>query len=313
MRRSFNAEGQFVWDSTSLNLAMECPRKYYYSMIRSIVPQETSVHLIFGGIYAAALEHFYHQIFDHGDFDKALISTVRYALLESWTHELTSSGERILGTGQPVHFDHNAKTRETLIRTIIWYLDTFGHETPDGIQTVRLKNGKPAVELSVMAEINDDFFYAGHIDRLVTYAGNTYWMDQKTTGGSIGARFFDSFKPSNQFYGYTWLGKIVLSEPVYGGIIDAAQIAVGFSRFDRRPMSCTPDQLEEWLDSALWTMYAARQWFMLNRYPHNFTSCDKYGGCPYRELCSRPEAVRERFIESNYKMREKPWDPAVPR
>lgn len=302
-RRSFGAEGQFIFDSTSIELAQTCLRKYYYSMIQNLEPKQKSVHLIFGGIYAAALERFYLHRANGLSIDEALREVVRYAMIESWDKE----------KGEPLLFDSLAKTRANLIRTIVWYVDEFGEESNSGIQTHHLSDGKPAVELSFVLEFDDDFMYAGHLDRVVLYGDGLYWMDQKTTGGTISTYYFDQFKPSNQFYGYTWAGQTILKSPVKGGIIDAAQIAQGFSRFGRQPITVTKDTLEEWVDNTRHTMYGVRSAFMLNKWPMNLTACGNYGGCPFRELCTRPPSVRDKFVEGNYKVRAQPWDPATPR
>jgi hypothetical protein len=302
-RKSFNHEGQFIFDSTSLNVAQECLRKYYYSMILNLEPKSKSVHLIFGGIYAKALETFYLKRAEGMSIDEALRFVVRQALVESWDRE----------KNEPLHFDSAAKTRANLIRTIVWYVDEFAHENESGIRTHHLSNGKPAVELSFVLELDDVFMYAGHLDRVVAYGDGLYWMDQKTTGSTISSYFFDQFKPSNQFYGYTWAGQTILKSPVRGGIIDAAQIAQGFSRFARQPITVTKDTLDEWVDTARHTMYGVRSAYMLQKWPMNLTSCGNYGGCPFRELCTRPPSVREKFVEGNYQVRTQPWDPATPR
>lgn len=313
-RKSFDSEGaQFAWDGTSLELASTCLRKYYYANIANIKPRNQSVHLIFGGIYATALEHFYLYRAQGDSINDALRKVVREALVLSWKHELTEDGERILGSGEPVSFDHAAKTRSNLIRSIVWYVDQFGVESEDGIRTYHLADGKPAVELSFALEFTDDLFYCGHLDRVVHYGSGLYWMDQKTTGSTISQRFFDSFKPSNQFLGYTWAGQALLKSPIKGGVIDGAQIAVGFTRFERAPITFTQEQIEEWYDSALYHINAARAATKAHNYPMNLSACGNYGGCPYRELCSRSPSVRERFIEGDYVHPEQAWDPLVPR
>lgn len=303
MRGSFNEQGQFIFDATSIEMAQTCLRKYYYSMIKNLEPKHKSVHLIFGGIYAASLERFYLHRAEGLSIDEALRKVVRYAMVESWDAE----------TQTPVHFDSAVKTRANLIRTIVWYVEEFGEESTSGIQTFHLSNGKPAVELSFVLEMDDSFMYAGHLDRVVEYGDGLYWMDQKTTGTTISTYYFDQFKPSNQFYGYTWAGQTILNSPVRGGIIDAAQIAQGFSRFGRQPITVSKDTLDEWVDNARHTMYTVRSSFMLNKWPMNLTACGNYGGCPFRELCTRPPSVREKFETGNFQIRKQPWDPATPR
>ena len=40
----------------------------------------------------------------------------------------------------------------------------------------------------------------------------------------------------------------------------------------------------------------------------NDTACDKYGGCKFRDICSKSPNVREKFIKADFK--EQPiWNP----
>ena len=296
-KNSFENGLQFAWDGTSLELAQTCLRKYYYSMIRGISPKHKSVHLTFGGIYASALEAFYKFRANGDDYDTALLNTVHLALVESWDKE----------GGHPVAFDHSAKTRYNLIRTIVWYLEQYGREKDGAMSTYHLTSGKPAVELSFTLEFSDDILYCGHLDRVVNFGGGLYVMDQKTTGGTLGQWFAKSFNTSNQMSGYSLAGTTILGSPVRGVIIDAAQIAVNFTRFDRYITTRTKAQLEEWRRSSLYTIELARSATALNEFPMNLTACGNYGGCPFEPLCSRDPGVRENFIKSDYV--EHNWDP----
>jgi len=299
-RPSFANGVQVYWDATSLELFQTCPRKYQLQMLESLRMANKSVHLVFGGIYASSLELFYNLRADGQSIEEALHTVVHAALRASWKD------------GKPLDFDHSAKTRFNLIRSIVWYIDQFAEESVSGITTYHLASGKAAVELSFSLEMTDSIIWCGHIDRVVEYAGDLWWMDQKTTGSTISPRFFDQFKPHNQFYGYTWAGQTILGKPMRGGIIDGAQIAVGFTRFERSPITVTQDQLSEWFDNTLWTIEQAQQATREYRFPMNLASCGNYGGCPYRQLCARSPSIRNKFIEGDY-VHEQPWEPAVPR
>jgi len=296
-KKSFKDGSQIAWDATSLELAQTCLRKYYYSMIVGIRPRKTSVHLLFGGIYATALENFYKYRAEGQSIDDALITVVHEALKDSWDSE----------AGQPIYFDDAKKTRANLLRTIIWYVEQFAEETEDGIQTYHLQSGKPAVELSFTLEFDEDTVYCGHLDRVVEMGGSLYVMDQKTTGGTVGTYYFDQFSPNNQMSGYAWAGQAILHSPVRGVIIDAAQIAVNFTRFERGITTRTPDQLDEWYDSAKYTISLAREAGRKDFWPMNLSACGNYGGCPFRLLCSRSPKVRQNYLESDYTSHN--WDP----
>jgi hypothetical protein len=306
---SFSAGVQVAWDATSLEMAQTCARKYYYRMILNIAPRATSVHLFFGQIYASCLEHYYLFRAEGLSHDDALFEVVSEALISSWNHE-RKDGVRVPDTGQPYPFDHPAKTRSTLVRSIIWYLEEY--EDDEIVQTHILENGKPAVELSFAVEFDDDLFYCGHLDRAVLYGGALYWADNKTSGKPVNDYWFRNFEMSNQFFGYTWAGQIVLHSPVRGGLIEGAYIAPGFTEFARKPIVFQQERIEEWRETAIESIRLMQSYTARRVFPMNLTSCDKYGGCPYKELCTSTPRVREHFLQSNYQT-VPVWSPATPR
>lgn len=301
MNKSFKDGLQWAWDATSITAAMTCPRKYYYSMIEGIAPKLISPHLRFGGLYATALEHFYKHRASGDSIEDALFKVVKEAMLETWTYDEEGKS---LG---PEQFAHNAKNRFGLIRSIVWYVDQFGDESSAGIQTYHLSNGAPAVELSFSFEVSDDIMLCGHLDRVVTYGGQKFVMDQKTTGNTIGPYFFDNFKPDNQMSLYTLAGQVILDSPVKGVLIDGAQIAVGFTRFERGFTLRTQEELDEWLETALELIHRTRSYTALRTFPMNLTACGNYGGCPFKSICTASPSVRPAIIPQEYQ--PKVWDP----
>ena len=303
---SFDSSGfQFAWDSTTISAFSRCPRYYQLSYLEGWRSPFGSAHLIFGGIYAAALEHYFKHLTAGATPEEALRQVVHDALIESWNHERDEAGERIPETGGPWESDHSSKTRETLIRSIVWYFD---HFASDPAPTVILSSGAPAVEYSFSLELNSDLLYCGHIDRLVTYAGGTYVMDQKTTGSTLTSRYFDQFTPDVQMSGYTWAGKIIFNLPVSGVIIDAAQIAVGFTRFERGFVHRSAASLDEWHYNTLQVIEEARIAHESQTYRMNQTACGNYGGCPFRKVCSRHPEHRPNILQSEF-VRAERWDP----
>jgi len=292
---------QVYWDATSLELAQTCLRKYYYAMIEQIAPEEKSVHLIFGGIYAKALEHFYKYRAAGDDYDAALCKVVREALNASWDRE----------NEKPIFFNDTKKTRVALIRTIVWYLEQFGHETDEGLKTYHLSDGKPAVELSFAIEIDQDFVYCGHLDRVCWMGDDLYVLDQKTTGSSLTNYYFNQFDTSLQMTGYSFAGKATLQSPIRGVIIDAAQINVNSTVFGRKITTRTPDQIEDWVNSMRHTIESVWRATETGYWPLNYSSCEKYGGCPYRVLCTTSKKLRKNYIKTDFK--KKVWDPIVER
>jgi len=289
---------QFAWDSTSLGLFKECPRKYYYTMIEGWRKPGGNVHLEFGGLFHKALEMYDHMKVQGAAHPDALRHVVRYLLTETFVD------------GKPVDWGHNLKTRHTLIRSVIWYLDHYEH---DRAETVILDNGKPAVELSFRFDAGNSRLLCGHLDRVVEFQDSRFVMDRKTSSSTISSYYFDQYAPDNQMSLYTMAGQIILQSPVRGVIIDAVQIAVGFSRFERGFTYRTEAQVEEWLhDFHHWADLANDYGTRSNKpdvrdFPMNDKSCHDYGGCPFRSICSSDPRVRQTFLESNFIKQQ--WNP----
>lgn len=271
---------QFAWNHSSLEPAKACPRKYYYTVIEGWRPKSASDDLIFGLHYARALERYHHSRAIGVSHNDAINDNIAVTLMDTkdWQSE------------------HNAKHRQSLIRSIIWYLDQYAD---DPCETVILADGKPAVELSFRFQLTDEILLCGHMDRIVNYADEFYVQDQKTTGASLGAYYFNRYNPNDQMSLYTIAAQVVWHTPVRGVMIDAAQIAVGFTRFERGFTFRTPAQNEAWLADAKY--WIERTWHAeAAGWPMNDSACMMYGGCPFRGVCSKDPAVRQEYLETGF-------------
>jgi len=307
LNKSFKDGMQFVWDSTSLKMADTCPRYYEYKMIFGYDNPFKGAHLRFGGHYASALEHYHKHRALGLSLDDALELIVEEAMIGTWDYEYEEVQEKpdsepfrriIPGSGFPWQSLHNLKNRENLIRSIIWYVDYFADEE---IKTVILEDGTPAVEHSFTLPVDDGIFFAGHLDRLCIWADNPYVMDQKTTGSTVGQYYFNQFSPDMQMSMYTFGGKAIFKLPVKGVIIDAAQIAVGFTRFERGFTFRTESQLNEWYDNTMKLVEDTRAMTKENHFPMKLSSCGNYGGCEFRNICARSPEVRKNFLNAEFK------------
>ncbi len=295
---------QVVWDATSISLAEACLRKYQYRLIDGWAPKRASVHLRFGGHYATALEHYYKHIQVEGmDKHEAMRAVVREALEATW--DRTEEDQ----VGKAWQSDDPNKTRETLIRSIIWYLAEFEDED---IRVVSRSDGVPMVEYSFMLPVDNDIIFSGHLDRVVNYSGDNYVMDQKTAKATLSSYYFDKYDLSTQMSMYTFAGQAILSTPIKGVIIDAAQIAVGFTKFARGYTFRTEAQLSEWYNDSLFWIAQAQQATRDGYFPMNRSSCDMYGGCEFANVCKRNASVRPMFLEGDF-IKGEPWNPAARR
>jgi hypothetical protein len=302
----FNEEGiQFAWDSTSLGTLKECPRKYDLSIVQGWRPKRKSVHLSFGTHIHSAVERLKTYAQSNIPDEEALEAVVYLALEESRGME-----------------PHGNKSRETLISSIIDYADHFN--AMDATPTMALTDGTPAVELSFRIPLKIDerralipaVTFCGHIDRIVDIGGFPYVTDIKTTRNTLGdnkstTKFFQGFNPDNQFSGYVFAAREVYNIPVRGVMIEGIQIAKTFTRFERAISHRTSAQIDEWREGLEYWVGQAAQFTRANYWPMNERSCDKYGGCQFRPICSRDPAVRQRFLETDYEIEK--WNPLKPR
>jgi hypothetical protein len=296
-----NKDLQVAWDSTSMGALKHCPRFYQLSIVLGYVPRDESVHLTFGLRYHEALEAYDHAKASGNDHEHAVRHAVRTALQNSWNSALK----------RPWFSDHKLKNRETLIRSVIWYLEQF---KDDPIKTLILANGKPAVELSFRLDLGrktragESLLLCGHLDRMGEFNGAMWIADRKTTAYTIGEDFFSKFTPDNQMSTYAYAGKIVFETENKGIIIDGAQIAINFTRFQRGFAPRTDAQLDEWRQDLDHYITLAEYYAKEGYWPMNDKACGMYGGCQYRNICKYPPGnSRADWLKAGYTRRS--WDP----
>jgi hypothetical protein len=111
---------------------------------------------------------------------------------------------------------------------------------------------------------------------------------------------------------YSFAGKVMLNSPIKGVIIDAAQVLLEKpNAFQRGFAYRTADQLDEWLDDLRYWLHQAESFAKANYWPQNDTSCQKFGGCMFREVCSRSPQVREQYLKASFDQLkpEERWNP----
>jgi hypothetical protein len=301
---------QWAWDSTSLGWLKECPRKYQYHMIEGWTSKAESVHLEYGILYHEALAEYEHFRVSWAH-EEAVASVVHDLLKKTWRDGKPWRAAVDLGTEDKTAL----KNRENLVRTVVWYLDKFRNDPAK--TRMHPVTGEPMIELhfqfGIGAGLKLDYEYnlCGYLDRVVEFQGEPFVMDRKTTTSTLGSYYFEQYDPDNQMSLYTVASQVAFKTPVKGVIVDAAQIAVGFSRFVRSFVFKTQDQIDEWMKDLKFWLQMASRFADQDYWPQNDKSCHKYGGCVFREICSKSPSVRDKFLESHFTRRE--WNPLIPR
>lgn len=293
---------QFAWDSTSLGYFKTCPRLYQYIMIDGYQSKEESIHLRFGIELHSALQNYDNLRAEGLTFDDAVHTCI---------HDLVSAvgGWKVNEEDKP----GKLKNRNSLVRTVLNYLD---HFRDDPARTHILADGSAATELSFRFELgygpteDQPYLLSGHLDKVVEFQSELYVQDYKTTTTTPGSYYFDQFEPSNQMTLYSLGAQIILNAPIRGVIINAIQILADSNRFVRGFTFRTEDQLDEWqLDLAM-HLQVAKAYAEENYWPMNDTACDKFGGCRFRQVCSKSPSVRHIYLNNFNKLpMEERWNP----
>lgn len=293
-----NTQAQFAWDSVSLNSFKTCPRKYLYEIVNGYELKLRPATLSFGIFFHTCLENWHKLLASGMSKDTALLRVTRLAGL----------------LGESISPGDTARTKETLMRTVVWYIFQFWD---DQARTTQLTTGKPAVEFSFtfpLSQINGvEVYLSGHIDRVVKYDSQVFISDYKTTKSALDHRYFDQYKPNGQLKQYMLAGVVLatdgtaIPEPPAGVLVEAAQLGVTFSRFQRFPVMYSAAELEEYAKDTCSWIARAHQCAADNNWPMNETACSHYNGCVFREICRQNPGYRDLYLNSNFHKRT--WDP----
>ena len=295
---------QFAWDSTSLGYLKTCPRLYQYIMIEGWGSRDESVHLRFGIEYHKAVEEFHKLRASGTKFEDALRKVIGDMMIRTagWDPDTDTRAGKY-------------KNITTLLSLTIDYLD---HYRNDVAKTHVKADGVAAVELSFRFELDfgpqagqpdvhdgksvlQPYLLCGHLDQVVSYNDALFVQDHKTSQSTLGDYYFDQYSPHNQMTIYTLAGKVMMDSPIRGVVIDAAQILLEKPNAFKRGMTYrTPEQLEEWLQDLRYWLRQAEAYATAGYWPMNDTACDKFGGCRFREICSKSPQVRKMYLKSNY-------------
>lgn len=299
-----NPSMQLYWDSTSLSALKACPRRYQYSIIEGWQGRGEAPDLLFGIGFHAAIERNDHSRAQGASWQEGMRSAMRYVLESTWDP----------AKQKPLWIGTNHKNRETLLRTVVWYLLQW-ETSDDPLETIILSNGKPAVELSFRIPLDitlsgETAWLCGHLDKLARLreTEDIYICDKKTTKHALDENYFANYSPDNQMSGYAFGGRASYHLPIKGLVIDAAQVGVTFTRFQRGFIDRTPAQLEEWYYDLRYWLSQAESFAKSGYWPMNDKSCYL---CQFKGICGRSPQVRDEWLLAGYAKRV--WDPTIVR
>lgn len=284
-----------VWDSTALASLRACRQQFEYSTVQKLKLRGTSIHLHAGGAFARGLEVARMAFYKDGASPSDAVALGASALITAY------------GDFDP---GNSAKSLDRMVGALEYYFSEYPLDAdPARILTLA---GKPAVEFSFAIplpishpESEEPLLFCGRFDAVVEYAGGIYAMDEKTTS-SLGATWSRQWDLRGQFCGYAWaLREHGLN--CQGTIV--AGVSILKTKYEQqRAVVPQPDwKIDRWLSDSIAEIEDAKARYVANASPRrNWSeSCNAYGGCSYKQLCSVQDPTP--WIDTYYEANS--WNP----
>ena len=177
---------------------------------------------------------------------------------------------------------------ENVVTNFISYCDFWENDGWDNIKFIEQTGAKILYE-----DDNLVVLYEVKIDLGVILSGRLTPVDHKSTKARK-----DPNVLSNQFKGYCWFtGTNEMIENDFG----LQKTLAPAQKFIRQRVSFSDSQLLEWKENAIWWIRWAVDLMNKDQWPQNFTSCDKYAGCLYKEVCKADPDIRDFKLQQFFK------------
>lgn len=288
----------FTFDSQMLNTFQACERKYQYSFIDQVAPEEKAEALERGDLMHRMLEVYYSlQLKDGFKYNDTWNTLVSAGITPSIDKSFISIQKFAIQAGQYFGTILSLDSDE-IDGTIFQFKEYSSHFQNDSWNPLAVEE----VGSKVLFE-NDEYkiIYNFKID-LIAEKGNIIcpW-DHKTA-----KRREAPSSLSNQFIGYCFgldTNNIIVNKIGFQKTLTPEQ------RFNRYILTIDDERIQEWRENTLEWAFRMMEANEREKYPLNLTSCDKYSGCIFAPICESPISSREWKIERDFKVGNK-WDVA---
>jgi hypothetical protein len=105
--------------------------------------------------------------------------------------------------------------------------------------------------------------------------------------------------------GYCWalnMNQVIINRVGFQKTVSAQD------RFQRIFLSYERELIKEWVQQAVYWGHILAGYIDKDYFPPNFTSCDKYAGCIFQQVCGTIPQVRDFKLQSFYYQGD-PWSP----
>lgn len=290
------------FDNSTLDSMRVCPRRYYYSKIRKWKPDKSSIALVFGSSWHAAMDFLW-------EFPESTAEKTWEAFLKEWNKSEFVDSDL---------FDTFPRTPARAFDMLKKYIERYQSWLVHNIEVVAIEHSF----IVPLSESNQELFYIGKWDKLYKEGKFFHIVDHKTSS-SFANTWLNSWSPNGQVDGYLYAGHMSYGDLFKSVMIDGALVSKTQVDFRRVPIERQIDMLDNWkwevLDLIEQIIYyedrlleerASKDSKFLRTFPKCTTSCTSYYGlCPYIDLCKyipNPEVYKgsdkpDGFVEDTWK------------
>lgn len=233
--------------------------------------------------------------FDDGDLVHEMLASFYRGQIEGLSYEKRVNRALEEGYQHSAHLDLKGEDVEKMMKVTQEYFED--QELKEDFKVLTVEQPFAFV-LGEDEEQDLRVMYVGKIDLVVqTRSGEVRPWDHKTGGKRVAPHLL-----SNQFMGYcTALGVNLLDVNKIAFIKDE-------DKFRRYTMNYPAGILDRWRANSMWWAKQLDFYNETDTWPQNFTSCDKYSGCEYTDICSAVSIEAMNLTAQRMFKIGEPWD-----
>lgn len=278
--------------------SMRCPRKFLLSHVLrwSREGGEKSIHLVAGAAYAKGLE-IARLAYTQGVSPEECLERGVQALIEEY--------------GDAECPETESKTLDRMVGALEFYFSQYPLE--DDPARISIISGVPAVEWRFALPLpfknpdtGEPLIYAGRTDMICEFAGARYAEDDKTTK-SLGPKWGNQWDLRSQFTGYAWAGQ-ELDLGLQGTLVRGVSILKTKYESAQAIVNSPPWKINEWIEHRDHLIESALAYYRSGYWePALDMTCEEYGGCSFKSICTIPPDRRINWLRTNFG--EGTWSP----
>jgi len=271
-----------IHDHTSMRVAKDCLRKYFYQIVIAKIPKQDQIHFAWGRAY-----HKFREILEKSNGDLHLATNSGLAI---W--------DKDQGGDPPVGSKFDFLTKARLMKSFgIAY--SFWKVEREAKRIVVV-----AVEQPFNVALADGSHTSGRFDQVVRWSGKLWGRDFKTTSKE-GTFYARTLEPNDQFTRYTFAESKLAGEPVQGQIIETLYNSKKEGpKITQYTSSRSQYQLDQWERDQIFMNKILAMAREEDTWPMQEHACQY---CQYHSVCKLPsEGSMMAQLEAEYVTR--PWD-----